>query len=71
MSGKLRQRILPFRIEMTNEPLMARAGLVLPYEMARAVEFLDFCRQMMPKEKRIRYYRLLLSRYRHQSRGAG
>jgi len=34
MSSKLRQRILPFRIEMTNEPLIARAGLVLPYEMA-------------------------------------
>ena len=35
MSDKLRQRILPFRIEMTNEPLIARAGLILPYEMAR------------------------------------
>ena len=37
MSSKLRQRILPFRIEMTNEPLIARAGLVLPYEMARSL----------------------------------
>jgi hypothetical protein len=37
MSGKLRQRILPFGIEMTNEPLIARAGLVLPYEMARSL----------------------------------
>ncbi len=124
----LHQGILPFKIEKSDEPLIARAGLLLPYEMAgalklpqvidrelpaagsghgykpsqieaekagaqwtykkdkgyqpllgflfelglalgdefrdgnvpagaRAMEFLDFCVQMMPKGKRIRYYR--------------
>ena len=38
MSGKLGQGILPFKIERSDEPLIARAGLVLPYEMARALK---------------------------------
>lgn len=32
------QSILPFKIERTEEPLIARAGLVLPYEMAKALK---------------------------------
>jgi len=31
---KLQQGVLPFKIEKSDEPLIARAGLVLPYEMA-------------------------------------
>jgi hypothetical protein len=38
MAAKLQQGILPFKIEKSDEPLIARAGLVLPYEMARAVK---------------------------------
>ena len=38
MAAKLRQDILPFKIGKSDEPLMARVGLVLPYEMARAVK---------------------------------
>ncbi len=38
MVGKLQQGILPFKIEGTGEPLIARAGLLLPYEMARALK---------------------------------
>ena len=34
MVRKLQQSFLSFKIEMANEPLIARAGLVLPYEMA-------------------------------------
>lgn len=37
MSNRGRQGILPFRIERSDEPLLARGGLVLPYEMARAL----------------------------------
>ena len=33
-----RQTILPFEIEQTDAPLMARGGLVLPYEMAKAMK---------------------------------
>ena len=35
---KLQQGVLPFKIERTDEPLIARAGLVLPYEMASALK---------------------------------
>ena len=49
MSGKLRQRISPFRIEMTNEPLIARAGLVLPYEMARSLRLPQVIDRKLPK----------------------
>ncbi len=37
MASKLRQGILPFRVVQSDEPLVARGGLVLPYEMARAL----------------------------------
>jgi len=38
MAAKLEQGVLPFKIERSDEPLIARAGLVLPYEMARALK---------------------------------
>ena len=38
MVKKLEQSFLPFKIERTDEPLIARAGLVLPYEMARVLK---------------------------------
>ena len=38
MVKKIQQSFLPFKIERTGEPLIARAGLVLPYEMARALK---------------------------------
>jgi hypothetical protein len=33
MARKLRQGILPFKIERSDEPIMAKGGLVLPYAM--------------------------------------
>ena len=57
MVMKLQQGVLSFKIERTSEPLIARAGLVLPYEMAGALEFLKFCQRKMPEGKRIGYYR--------------
>ncbi len=38
MVAKLRQGVLPFKIEGTDEPLIARAGLILPYEMAKVLK---------------------------------
>ena len=38
MDKKLREGILPFRIEQSNEPLIARGGLVLTYEIARSLK---------------------------------
>ena len=42
MVKKLQRSFLPLKIERTDEPLIARAGLVLPYEMA--VGFLGWAR---------------------------
>jgi len=33
-----REGLLPFRIEQSDEPLIARGGLILPYEMAKALK---------------------------------
>jgi len=38
MVVKIQQGVLPFKIEKSDEPLIARAGLILPYEMARALK---------------------------------
>ena len=38
MVAKLQQAVLLFRIEGTDEPLIARAGLILPYEMAKVLK---------------------------------
>lgn len=32
------KHILPFKIERTDEPLIARGGLILPYEFARSLK---------------------------------
>jgi hypothetical protein len=36
MTRRFKEGILPFKIVPCNEPLVARSGLVLPYEMAKA-----------------------------------
>ena len=38
MDASSEERPLPFRIEQCKESLIARGGLVLPYEMARALK---------------------------------
>ena len=43
-----RQTILPFEIEQTDAPLMARGGLVLPYEMAKAFRLPEVIDQELP-----------------------
>jgi len=45
----MRQRtILPFKIEQTDAPLMARGGLVLPYEMARTLRLPEVIDRELP-----------------------
>jgi len=48
MGKQLRQGILPFRVERSNEPLMARGGLVLPYEMAKALRLPEVIDRELP-----------------------
>ena len=43
-----RQTILPFKIEQTDAPLMARGGLVLPYEMAKALRLPEVIDRELP-----------------------
>ena len=43
-----RQTILPFEIEQTDAPLMARGGLVLPYEMAKALRLPEVIDRELP-----------------------
>lgn len=38
MKKTFREGILPFRIERSDEPLIARGGLILPYEFARSLK---------------------------------
>lgn len=38
MERRPREGLLPFRIEQSDEPLIARGGLILPYEMAKALK---------------------------------
>lgn len=48
MNNELRQGILPFRIERSEEPLVARGGLVLPYEMAKALRLPEVIDRELP-----------------------
>jgi len=48
MKRKLRQGILPFRIEQSDEPLVARGGLILPYEMAKAMRLPEVIDRELP-----------------------
>ena len=57
MSSKLRQGILPFRIERSDEPLVARGGLVLPYEMAKALRLPEVIDRELPSPGSGRGYR--------------
>ena len=38
MARRCQEGILPFKIVATDEPLVARGGLVLPYELAKALK---------------------------------
>jgi len=38
MKRRPKEGLLPFRIEQSDEPLIARGGLILPYEMAKALK---------------------------------
>ena len=43
-----RQTILPFKIVQAEAPLMARGGLILPYEMAKALKLPEMIDRELP-----------------------
>ncbi len=81
MFGKLRRGFLPFRIERAEGPLIARAGLALPYEMARALKLpqvidrelpppgsTSFSGRCYPKSLRVSFLPLKVSFYLNATR---
>lgn len=57
MGSKGRQGLLPFRIVQSDEPLIARGGLVLPYEMAKAMKLPEVIDRELPAPGSGRGYR--------------
>ena len=49
MTNRRREGILPFKVVATDEPLVARGGLVLPYELARALKLPKVMDRELPK----------------------
>jgi hypothetical protein len=48
MTKRFKEGILPFKIVPCNEPLVARSGLVLPYEMAKSLRLLRIIDEELP-----------------------
>ena len=49
MTKRRREGILPFKVVATDEPLVARGGLVLPYELAKALKLAKVMNRELPK----------------------
>jgi len=48
MARRYKEGLLPFKIIATDEPLIARSGLLLPYEMAKALKLLKVTDKELP-----------------------
>ena len=57
MAKRLKEGILPFKVVATDEPLVARGGLILPYELARALKLPEVIDQELPSPGSSRGYR--------------
>ena len=57
MRKRHRERILPFKVVATNEPLIARGGLVLPYELARALKLPKVIDEDLPPPGNVKGYK--------------
>jgi hypothetical protein len=49
MARRYKEGLLPFKIVPTNEPLIARSGLVLPYELAKALKLAKVIDRELPR----------------------
>lgn len=49
MTKRYKEGILPFKVVASDEPLVARGGLVLPYEMAKAFKLPKVIDEELPK----------------------
>ena len=57
MARKYREGLLPFKIVPTGAPLVARSGLLLPYELARALKLPKVIDKELPKPGSSRGYK--------------
>jgi hypothetical protein len=57
MARRYKEGLLPFKIVAADEPLIARSGLLLPYEMAKALKLLKVIDRELPKPGSGRGYR--------------
>ena len=48
MSKKYKEGILPFKVVATDEPLIARGGLILPYEFAKSLRLPEVIDRELP-----------------------
>ena len=49
MARRYKEGLLPFKIVAADEPLIARGGLVLPYELAKALKLPKIIDKELPK----------------------
>lgn len=49
MARRYKEGLLPFKVVATDEPLVARSGLLLPYEMAKALKLPKVIDKELPK----------------------
>jgi hypothetical protein len=57
MGRRYKEGILPFKIVATEAPLIARGGLVLPYEFARSLKLPKVIDKELPRPGSGREYR--------------
>ncbi|MFW6102578.1 MAG: IS1380 family transposase, partial [Chloroflexota bacterium] len=56
MAGRYKEGLLPFKIVASDEPLIARSGLLLPYEMAKALNLPSIIDRELPEPSSGRGY---------------
>ena len=49
MARRYQEGILPFKVVAADQPLIARSGLILPYEMAKALKLLGAIDKELPR----------------------
>ena len=57
MARRYKEELLPFQVVACGEPLVARSGLLLPYEMAKAVKLPKVVDRELPQPGSGRGYR--------------
>ena len=57
MARRHKEGLLPFKVVAAREPLIARGGLIFPYELAKALKLPDVVDEKLPRPGSGRGYR--------------